>query len=258
MTSEPALDGALILSALDHAHSIELTVVEHTGSTNQDLLRRGDLDPTAFILLAEQQSAGRGRFDRTWQSDHAGSLLVSVSLRLSRALRELSGLSLAVGVSLAESLRALGAPVTLKWPNDLQVDGRKLGGILIELLPPAPQHCRVVIGFGLNVRSGASTRAAAGQPVVDLRELGVVGDRSSWAGSILRALMVDLRRFEGEGFVPFMARFAALDALQGSRVHVGEVDGVAVGVDESGRLLVDQGLVVRAFEAGEVSVRKHE
>ena len=258
MTSEPALDGALIHSALDHAQAVELTVVEHTGSTNQDLLRRGDLDPTPFILLAEQQSAGRGRFARIWQSDPGGSLLVSVSLRLSRALRDLSGLSLAVGVSLAESLRALGAPVTLKWPNDLQVDGRKLGGILIELLPPAPQHCRVVIGFGLNVRLGASTRAAAGQPVVDLRELGVAGDRSSWAGSVLRALMVDLRLFEAEGFVPFMARFAALDALHGSRVRVGEFDGVAVGVDESGRLLVDQGLVVRAFEAGEVSVRKHE
>ncbi|MBK8284879.1 MAG: biotin--[acetyl-CoA-carboxylase] ligase [Ahniella sp.] len=258
MLSEPALDVALIRAALTDVPALELAVVEHTGSTNQDLLRRGDPDASTFVLLAEHQSAGRGRFDRSWQSDAGGSLLVSVSVRLNRALRDLSGLSLAVGVSLAESLRDLGAPVTLKWPNDLQVDGRKLGGILIELLPPSVRHCRVVIGFGLNVRLGDSARAAAGQAVVDLRELGLAGDRSAWAGTLLKTLLADLQTFDALGFIPFLSRFAALDALNGSRVRVGDVEGVASGVDESGRLLVDQGMTVRAFEAGEVSVRKHE
>lgn len=261
MTSdlESALDPNTLRHALAAFSPLSVDVVAETGSTNADLLRLGDRDATTRVLLAEQQTAGRGRLARTWVSEPMGSLLVSVSLRLPKRLSELSGLSLAVGVLLAECLNRFGAPVRLKWPNDLWFDGRKLGGILIELLPPADQHSRVVIGFGINVRLREAARDAAAQPVADLREAGLTATRTELASALLAALLQGLRLFAAEGFAPFQPRFAALDALFGQQVQLcGTETGIMVGVDPNGRLLLEQAGLVRAFEAGELSVRRHE
>lgn len=261
MTSdlETTLDPTLIRRALAAFSPLDLAVVAETGSTNADLLRRGDANNTTHVLLAEQQTAGRGRLARTWVSEPMGSLLVSVSLRLPRQLPELSGLSLAVGVLLAEALNRFGASATLKWPNDLWLGRRKVGGILIEVLPPASQHCRVVIGFGLNIRLSAAAREAAAQPVTDLREAGLSATRTELAAALLSALLNGLCVFADSGFAPFQPRFAALDALFGQRVQLGGSEtGIMMGVDSSGRLLLEQAGHVRAFEAGELSVRQYE
>lgn len=261
MTSDldHALDEGELQLALANFAPCSVRVLAETGSTNADLLRLGDADPVTRILLAEQQTAGRGRLARSWVSDPGGSLLVSVSLRLPRRLSALQGLSLAVGVSLAETLNRLGVAVRLKWPNDLWVDGRKLGGILVELLPPAPGHSRVVIGFGINVRLSAERRAETTQAVTDLREQGLLNARQQIAGLLLQDLLRSLAQFGEQGFAPFQARFAALDGLRGVSVRLGETEtGIMSGVDAQGRLLLEQDGTVRAFEAGELSVRRNE
>lgn len=259
MNSERMIQKEPLLRALSLHQPIDVDLVADTGSTNADLMRLGDASHQTHILIAEQQSAGRGRLARPWLAAPGGSLLVSVSVRIQRRIDALAGLSLSVGVSLAESLIDFGVPVRLKWPNDLLIDGRKLGGILIELLPPADRHCRVVIGFGINVRLDPDVRSSIGQPVTDLREHGLTEDRTAIAARLLSQLLHDVRRFECDGFPAFQQRFSALDALIGRNVRVGaEITGRMAGVDASGRLLLAHAGDVRAFDAGETSVRSDE
>jgi len=259
MNSERMIQKEPLLRALSGHETLDVTIVASTGSTNADLMRLGDGDARTHILIAEQQTAGRGRLARPWLATPGGSLLVSVSLRLQRRVDALAGLSLAVGVSLAETLIDFGAPVRLKWPNDLQIDGRKLGGILIELMPSVDGHCRVIIGFGINVRLDSSVRTSVGQPATDLREHGLTMDRTAIAASLLPRLLTDVRRFERDGFPAFQDRFSTLDALIGRNVRVGdESAGRMAGVDASGRLLLAHAGDVRAFDAGETSVRADE
>src|SRR3990167_256707 len=110
---------------------VEVRVVERCNSTNTMLLE--EKGSGCVLLVAEEQTAGRGRRGRRWHSTPGAGLTFSLALRVKRPARELAGLSLAAGVALCKALRALGvARAALKWPNDLVVDGAKLGGLLVE------------------------------------------------------------------------------------------------------------------------------
>jgi len=241
------------LSSLDVAWSLD--------STNSELLRRKAPDRGVEVLLAEQQTGGRGRRGRAWASPIAANLYLSMSRQFSGGLARLGGLSLVVGVAVAEALRHAGyAAVGLKWPNDLLAQGRKLGGILVEGGGEHGGPVRAVIGIGVNVRMPAPVAAGIDQAWTDLAGLGnALPSRNMLAAQLLDALVPALDRFDHEGLAPFLARYAALDVLAGRAVTVhgpqGDEHGVADGIGEDGALRVEIGQVIRHVHAGDVSVR---
>lgn len=214
-------------------------------------------------VLAEFQHAGRGRRGRAWQSPPGCGIWLSFGYRFDCGLARLSALSLAVGVAISE---ALPAAVGLKWPNDLLAEGGKLGGVLIEARGGATGGCEVAIGVGVNVRlpassGGSGPGAQRDPPWTDLfRQASETVDRSRLAGQLIAALNTACAIFDRDGFEAFAERWRARDVLAGREVVVhraGEpqVQGLAEGVDEQGRLRVGAGPARRLFDSGEVSVR---
>ncbi|MDE1899727.1 MAG: biotin--[acetyl-CoA-carboxylase] ligase [Xanthomonadaceae bacterium] len=232
-------------------------------STSSELLRHADQAADLTFVFAEVQSAGRGRRGRVWLAPPALNLTFSVLKRFERGFAALAGLSLAVGVAVAESLAATGVPrLALKWPNDLQADGRKLGGILIELGGEFLGPCHAVIGVGINLRLPPALAAAAGQPVTDLAALcgGTPPARNDLAARLTVALTQALEQFAGHGFAPFAVRYAALDALRDRALtvsgHGDTFSAIGAGVDARGALRVrreDGG--VECLDSAEITVR---
>jgi BirA family biotin operon repressor/biotin-[acetyl-CoA-carboxylase] ligase len=227
-------------------------VLPEIDSSNTELMRRareGRHDPV--LLVAERQTAGRGRLGRAWQSAPGESLTFSLGLPL--APTDWAGLSLAVGVSVAESLHPR---IRLKWPNDLWVDDRKLGGILIETASSgSPAITRyAVVGIGLNIAPRLATGLST--PPVSLQELGPGIDASGALLRIAEPLVRTLQAFEQHGFAPFQARFQARDALRDRSVALSDgTAGTAHGVTEAGSLLVHTAAGMQAISSSEVSVR---
>lgn len=230
-------------------------VLPEIDSTNTELMRRaraGQVDP--ILLVAEQQTAGRGRLGRGWHSGPGASL--TFSLGISLAPPDWSGLSLAVGVALAESLHP---KVGLKWPNDLWVADRKLGGILIEtasfgaaMTPDSPRYA--VIGAGLNITpreaQGLSTAPAW------LQEFEPDFDPGAALLRVAEPLVRTVQAFEALGFAPFQARFNARDVLRDRDVVLSDgTTGSAHGASESGALLVHTASGMKTITSSEVSVR---
>lgn len=238
-------------------------------STNSELMRRfkaGQLAPT--LLVAEQQTAGRGRLGRQWHSARGDSLTFSLGMMLSPAAW--SGLSLAVGVSLADSLdpnskSADALHIGLKWPNDLWLAGppgieHKLAGVLIETAVWEGMRY-AVIGVGMNVRpltsaAGKSVAASAAAPPGHLQQLLPLLDAAGTLLQVVPPLVRAVQSFAQFGFEPFQARFAARDVLAGRAVNLSDGGhGLAQGVTIDGGLKVqtESGVVVVA--SSEVSVR---
>ena len=224
-------------------------VLPEIDSTSTELMRRaraGRTEPT--LLVAERQSAGRGRLGRPWQSTAGDSLTFSLSLPF--APRDWSGLSLAVGLSVAQSLHP---DIGLKWPNDLWVAERKLAGILIEAATAGP-HSQVVIGIGINIRprpaEGLSTPPAA---LTDLWPQASAGEALL---RLMPPLVRDLQAFESRGFAPLQAHYAARDVLQGRAVQTSEgLQGHSLGVAADGALRLQCGAQKVTINSSEVSVR---
>lgn len=232
--------------------------------------RAADLAPC--LLVAEEQTAGRGRLGRGWVSTPGRSLTFSLGLPLAPA--QWGGLSLAVGVALAEALEpAPAAPprLQLKWPNDLWLrdeaaaaGGRKLGGVLIETVAVG-QRRMAVIGVGLNVLPGAAAATPAAplaHGVACLQELDAAAQAPAVLATVALPLVQAVQRFEREGLAPFLAGFAARDLLRGRRVVISgasALEGVADGVDPQGALRVrSDGAPAGACQlvaSGEASVR---
>jgi len=230
-------------------------------STNTELMRRarqGVVDPV--LLVAVEQTAGRGRRGRGWVSEPGASLTFSLGLPLQPT--DWSGLSLAVGVSLAE---ALHPEVRLKWPNDLWWGDRKLGGILVETANVGPQRL-AIIGVGLNVAAPALPDAAPDSPpdaqegMVPVPPEGLQAlpgqspamSAGQWLARVLPALVQDVLLFERQGFAAFQPRFAQRDALHGRPVRLSDgQQGVADGVRADGALWLKAA-------AGRIPVVQHE
>jgi len=227
-------------------------VLPEVDSTNTELMRRaraGRIEPV--LLVAERQSAGRGRLGRQWQSGDRDALTFSLGLPL--APTDWSGLSLAVGAVIAESLHP---EIRLKWPNDLWVGGRKLAGILIETAAVAdPGAARyTIVGVGINVATPAGDGYST--PPIGLRELLPEAGPGEALLRIAEPLVATLQAFEQFGFGPFRARFAARDLLADRPVRLSDgTEGTAHGVDERGALLVHTAAGMKAVASAEVSVR---
>jgi BirA family biotin operon repressor/biotin-[acetyl-CoA-carboxylase] ligase len=234
-------------------------------STNTRLL--GNAPPPlghADACLSELQHAGRGRRGRRWIAPFGAGVALSVAWTFSDGAGALSALSLGVGVAVARALARAGARgVTLKWPNDIWLRDRKLGGVLIELRAEAGGPAHVVIGVGVNVDLPAAARReieAGGVRAAAVADAcAAAPSRNLVAGAILDELLSMLGQFEREGFAAFRDAWTALDALSGrpARVLLGgtAISGTARGVDQEGALLLDTGDRVQRFVSGEASLR---
>ncbi len=227
-------------------------VLPELDSSNSELMRRaraGVLRPT--LLVAEAQTAGRGRMGRAWHGA-GGALCFSLGLPLAPD-GDWSGLSLAVGLAIAE---ALHPEIRLKWPNDLWWQGRKLGGILIETAGSGePGAARfVVVGVGLNIAALEDRDFAT--PPAWLQALLPGIDAPAALLRIAAPLAGALRAFEWRGFAPLAARFAARDALAGQALRLSDgAEGVAAGVAADGALQLRTPDGLRQIRSAEVSVR---
>jgi BirA family biotin operon repressor/biotin-[acetyl-CoA-carboxylase] ligase len=235
------------------ASRFDVDVLAECDSTNARLLvRAGAGAPSGLVVAAERQTAGRGRMGRQWHSAPGDSLTFSLLWRFP-AGTALSGLSLAVGVAVAETLQTMGIDkVALKWPNDVLLDGRKLGGILVELASPA-----VVIGVGLNLRLPANltddlraVAAAVGRPI----------DRNELLARLLSGLFAVLETFAAGGFRSLRSRWTKLNAHADASVQIlsefaAPLVGRCLAVAEDGALLIETASGVQRVISGAVSLR---
>jgi BirA family biotin operon repressor/biotin-[acetyl-CoA-carboxylase] ligase len=243
----------------DFAALADIEVVPETGSTNADLLARAAHLTRNTVLIAERQTAGRGRAGRSWLSADGGSLTFSLAWKFQCPLHALAGLPLAVGVALAETLGSLSVNVQLKWPNDLLKDGAKLAGVLIETQGAPGGAVWAVIGIGLNLHLPDELEARIDRPAASAPWLAAM-DRDALMAALLTNLAASLEQFGQSGFKAFSARWNRLHAYQGSAVQIVDRgvtidEGIAAGVDDSGALLLDRAAGRIAIVAGDVSLR---
>jgi BirA family transcriptional regulator, biotin operon repressor / biotin---[acetyl-CoA-carboxylase] ligase len=227
-------------------------ILPQVDSTNSELMRRaraGQTDPV--LLVAQRQTAGRGRLGRSWHSAEAASLTFSLGMML--APQDWSGLSLAVGVILAESLHPA---IRLKWPNDLWLGDRKLGGILIETASFGDRETRryAVVGVGINL--AAPSAAGLTTAPAWLQELLPGVDAGQALLRVAAPLVQAVKTFELAGFTAFQARFDARDVLRDRAVVLSDgTQGTAHGTSEAGALLVHTAGGMHTVASAEVSVR---
>ncbi len=243
-----------------------LQLFEEIDSTNAEALRQlqalADTQrcvPSA--LIARYQSAGRGRRGRVWSSESNAGLYLTLVRGFDLEANALQGMSLVVGLAVQAALTELGAEnVRLKWPNDVLVEGKKLGGILLELRRTV--ESQVVIGIGINLQLGSEQAKTLDRPVTDLLEIMTAPPSAQrLAAALLNQLGYFISEFEQSGFKPFIARWSEVDYYAGAAVVLcqGErqTQGICMGIDDSGALLleveIDGQSEIRRFEGGEMS-----
>ncbi len=257
------LDPDKVWSQLTPSNAARLHVSTESvvSSTNDALLSRPQLFADYDVCIAEQQTAGRGRRGREWVSPFASNLYLSVGFEVDGHAQALQGLSLVAGVAVAEALAQCKVHgVSLKWPNDVWVNGRKVAGILTELQGAVEDRFRLVVGVGVNVYMKPDDQIRIDQPWTSLsREQEIPsGGRNQLAGCLVEALVSRLLEFSQSGVGGIREAWEARDALMGVSIETqgGAVQGVGQGIDAEGRLRVLQadGHEV-AVNAGEVSIR---
>ncbi|WP_160154571.1 bifunctional biotin--[acetyl-CoA-carboxylase] ligase/biotin operon repressor BirA [Microbulbifer sp. ALW1] len=239
----------------------QIQIFDQVDSTNARLLSALDAGSGhGLVMLAEQQTAGRGRRGRSWESPFASGISISIGWQFSGGVQLLEGLSLAVGVALVRALAKFDVPdLRLKWPNDVWCRGRKLAGVLLELSGDLTDRCAVVVGIGLNMHLPAAAAEAIGQPWIDLAEVRPGISRNALVAALLDELLPMLSDYAGAGFAHWREEWLALDQFAGADVCVQSAQqrwcGIARGVDASGALLLEMDGEQKVFHGGEVSLR---
>jgi BirA family biotin operon repressor/biotin-[acetyl-CoA-carboxylase] ligase len=261
MLDEPSIRAELSPAILRRIGGLD--VYWELDSTSSELQRRGINTPDCSIVMAETQTAGRGRRGRSWLSPPGLNLYVSCLKRFDAGFASLSGLSLATGVIVLRALHVLGmAGPRLKWPNDVLADGGKLAGILVELSGEYQGPCAAIIGIGLNLRLTPALREQAGQPISDLASLadGMPPDRNRMAAALIASLIEGLDQFDREGFTAFVDEYSEHDALRGVALRVsgasGELDGIGAGIDARGALQLQTATGLHGIDSADVTVRR--
>ncbi len=240
---------------------VQLDILDCVDSTNQYLLNL-KTNLSGYVCLAEKQVAGRGRRGRQWLSPYGHNIYLSLLWHFSLSLSRLGGLSLVVGIAVIKALQRYGlADLSLKWPNDILYQDKKLGGILVEISGDVAEQCRVVIGVGINTNMPKNTAEKIDQPWIDVASIiETTPSRNAIAGNIIDELLTMLPQFQQQGFTSFLKEWQQFDSIHQQTVYVhtaNEVlEGTAEGIDEQGNLLLKSGGKLHTFCSGEVSVRK--
>lgn len=254
------LDQAFISGQIKQGQVAVLPVID---STNQYLLDRIGTLQSGDACVAEYQQAGRGRRGRKWFSPFGANLYLSMYWRLEQGPAAAIGLSLVIGIVMAEVLRDLGASqVRVKWPNDLYLQDRKLAGILVELTGKTGDAAQIVIGAGINLAMRQVESDVINQGWINLQEAGIAIDRNTLAARLINELRVALELFEQEGLAPYLSRWETLDNFINRPVKLiigdKEIFGISRGIDTQGALLLEQDGAIKAWMGGEISLRSAE
>lgn len=264
---EQALDlmeaGAVRAALGSAARDFTVEVLDAVESTNTALLQRAAAGaPHATVLVAERQTAGRGRMGRAWESGIGGSLTFSVLWRFDQGAGWLGGLSLAAGIAGMRVLRRYGiADAGLKWPNDILWRGCKLAGILIEMHGDALGPSAAIIGMGINVRLSGAVKDRIDRPVADVETAcGRPVQRNRLLAELLIELRAVLERFARDGLAPLREEWRGYHVHEGRAVLLKRPDGsvergVADGIADDGALLLRTPSGVQRFHSGDVSLR---
>jgi len=255
------------ISAEYKAFVDDLVILDETPSTNTYL---AELIKTKTknnnICFAESQSAGKGRLGRRWVSPYARNIYLSLRWDFAKELSELSGLSLAIAVAVAEALNGYGIKkdIALKWPNDVLWQKRKLAGILIEISGEAHNICHTIIGVGLNVNMPQKTSQAIDQPWCSVAQITKdIPQRNKLAGLLLDNLLITLSEFQKNGLKSFFEKWHELDITYGKQVTIiipqqQKISGIGSGINDKGCfLLKDSSNEIQTFAVGEVSLKIH-
>lgn len=260
------LDTEKIMQALPAEtlrHLNNLDVQYSIDSTNALLLRQAAAGAASgSVCIAEQQTAGHGRRGRQWVSPFGNNIYLSLLWRYPLAPFELSGLSLAAGLAIARALDCLGiTDIGLKWPNDVLWQNQKLAGLLLEVKGENEGPSQVVLGVGLNTRLSYEQAASITQPWVDLISIpgGNKIQRNQLAAELIHQLSDALNSFEQQGLSPLLEEWHQRDIYYGKpvKLRLGNriIEGIHSGVGETGVLLLSHDGNIRAYHAGEVSLR---
>ena len=259
------LDQDLILSQIDLRARDKLTnlvIKASLDSTNSALQRLPTVQQHGTAILADQQTAGRGRRGRLWHSPEGGNLYLSLGWCFEQPFADLVCLPLVVALSTATALSRSGLTGhRIKWPNDLLLDGKKLCGCLVEVQGDARGPCHAVLGVGININMPPSEATSAiDQPWTDLKTHLPDCSRNTFAALLLEELLVQVALFADKGFTPFTKSWEKMDGLRGQRVGVSaghsDLQGTVVGIDSNGALLLDTGVETLSLHSGEVSLHK--
>ncbi|MEO6699265.1 MAG: biotin--[acetyl-CoA-carboxylase] ligase [Paraperlucidibaca sp.] len=211
------------------------------------------------LAVTDFQFAGQGRRGREWMSLPGRQITASIGLVSAQGPIAWVGVAIAVGLSLASTLREYGWPIELKWPNDLWLDGAKLGGILVEMDAMAEGPSRLIIGFGINEALLGAEREQLARPVAALQDQAIRYDRHELFRALSSNVLQALTDFSRTGLVPWRLLWSQYDALVGRLVSFelqGEWrEGIASGIDEQGALLIQTPREILRCHSGEVSVR---
>ncbi|MFW5406990.1 bifunctional biotin--[acetyl-CoA-carboxylase] ligase/biotin operon repressor BirA [Pectobacterium carotovorum] len=251
------LDEEVILKHLPEGGVTVLPVVD---STNQYILERLDTLSSGDACLAEYQQSGRGRRGRQWFSPFGANLYLSLYWRLEQGPAAAVGVSLVIGIVMAEVLHKLGADgVRVKWPNDLYLKDRKLSGILVELTGKTGDAANLVIGAGINLQMREPAPDTINQGWINLQEAGIEINRNTLASTLISELRSALAIFELQGLEPFIPRWEKLDNYfnRPIRLIIGnrEIHGIDRGIDRQGALLLEADGLITPYIGGEISLR---
>ena len=257
------LDSDVIISKLSLPNTVsEIETFFTIDSTNRYLMKKVlSSEFHCHAVFAEQQTSGRGRHGRNWISPFGGNLYFSVLYSFQRTPRDVTGLSLAVGVAIVEQLERQGIEsAKLKWPNDILVDGRKLCGILLEMHGESHGPLAIVVGVGINISMSENAAKEIDQPWVSYQSLTQAPvARNQLAADFLSSVLLALHEFEQNGLEPFRERWLQRDYYMDSNVKLQlgdrEITGIARGIDQQGALLLESQGQLQRYYSGEIRLR---
>lgn len=229
-------------------------------STNK-FLKMMPPQQTPILCYSESQTMGRGRLGRYWNSPFGQNLYFSLSWAFNCDIQKLQGLSLCVGLALAQALEDYTGLFSfqVKWPNDIVVDSHKLAGILIEISASSAHQTQVIIGIGLNVNSNPKDMQFIERAWSSLQQITQYPHlRQKILIVIIQKLTKYLKQFEQHGWSSFMEAWRLKDALYYKKVkiqqHELQLEGIAIGVDEQGRLILQDNLYTRLVDVGDATL----
>jgi BirA family biotin operon repressor/biotin-[acetyl-CoA-carboxylase] ligase len=237
----------------------ELELLSHVDSTNT--IARQQFDQglgSGYVCMAERQTQGRGRLGRSWVSPFGRNMYFSANWEFHGGAVVLEGLSLAVGVAVCRAIRSFGVDhVALKWPNDVLLNGRKVGGILLEMVGDPLGPCQIVVGIGINF--AMPDHVTIDQPWADLAAYPEV-TRNGLAGRVISELLPLLANYAELGFIHYKEEWEGYDAHDGAKVQLSfpgkVIEGIARGVSASGAICIEIDGAQQFFSGGEISLKR--